>query len=405
MTDQDIAPANHEAGTWFPRPTRLGWADALALGLWTLAIGIFFFDLLSFQKALFYFDITEINIPYRDFFARELKAGRFSRWIPGLYCGHPLYSESQAGYLHPLKYLFYPWMETWKAFSLDVVCSIWLTGVGGYVWLRRHVCAWAALAGASIVGLSGFTWAHFVHTSMINALVSVPWLVWSLEDIWCTGRRRGYAVGSLALACQVFAGHLQDAILTGGMLFAYGVARALTETGIDRKTRLSILKPVLGIGLLGVSLAAVQWIPSKDLIDRSPRSDGLTWDEMTYGSWHPELLPTLLVREAYGTRARDTDWMDGFYPYQEMNVYVGLVGLLLALIGASAYRQRFVACWILVAVAGVLLMLGRFTFLMDLFPEIPMVGSGRIPVRYHLWPMMAAAALACLLYTSPSPRD
>ncbi len=391
MKDTDSSDLNSPP-SWFPSPPRLGWTDVLALGIWTLAIVIFFGDLLSFRRALFYFDITEINMPYRDFLARELKAGRFSRWIPGLYCGHPLYSESQAGYLHPLKYLFYPWMETWKAFSLDVVCSIWLTGLGGYVWLRRHVCAWAALAGASIVALSGFTWSHFVHTSMINALASVPWMIWSLEDLWITGRRRGYLVGSVALACQVFAGHLQDAILTGGMLFAYSVAYALTEPGW--KTRLTILKPVIGMGVLGVLLAAVQWIPSKDLIDRSPRSDGLTWDDMTYGSWHPELLPTLLVREAYGTRARDTDWMDGFYPYHEMNIYVGLVGLLLALLGASAYRQRWVACWIMVALVGGLLMLGRFTFLMDLFPKIPMVGSGRIPVRYHLWLAMAAAALA-----------
>ena len=91
------------------------------------------------QGALFYFDITEINYPYRFFFAEELRAGRFSRWCPWLYCGMPLYSESQAGYLHPFKYLFYPWMETWKAFNLDTVLSIWLTGPGTYGWLRRHV--------------------------------------------------------------------------------------------------------------------------------------------------------------------------------------------------------------------------------------------------------------------------
>ena len=78
---------------------------------------------------------------------------------------------------------------------------------------------------------------------------------------------------------------------------------------------------------LGVVLSAVQWIPSKELLDRSPRAGGLTYEELTYASWSPELLPTLVVREAYGTRARDTDWMDGFYPYHEMDAYLGLVGL------------------------------------------------------------------------------
>ena len=392
------SPSQSSAGDiptkWFAAPPRYSKTDAVAIGLWTLAILLYFGDLISFQKALFYFDITEINLPYRDFFSRELKAGRFSRWIPGLYCGHPLYSESQAGYLHPLKYLFYPWMETWKAFSLDVIVSIWLTGVGAYVWLRRHVGPWAALTGASIAGFSGFTWAHFVHTSMINALTSVPWLLWCLEDIWCTKNRRGYVIGGLALACQVFAGHLQDAILTGGLLFTYALAVALGTR--EWKNRLAVLTPVLGIGLLGVLFSAVQWIPSKELIDRSPRAGGLTWDEMTYGSWHPELLPTLLIREAYGTRARDTDWIDGFYPYHEMNIYMGVVGLFLAMLGAAANRDRWVASWLIVTAVGILLILGRFTFLMDLLPKVPLIGSGRIPVRYHLWVAMATSALAAV---------
>ena len=116
-----------------------GRGDLAALAVWTLAIAAFFWDVVGLRGALFYFDITEINYPYRAFFAEELKAGRFSRWCPGLYCGLPLFSESQAGYLHPFKYLFYPWLETWQALNLDTVLSVWLTGLGTYLWLRRHV--------------------------------------------------------------------------------------------------------------------------------------------------------------------------------------------------------------------------------------------------------------------------
>ena len=107
----------------------------------------------------------------------------------------PLFSESQAGYLHPLKYLLYPWMETWKAFNLDTVLSVWLTGLGTYGWLRRHVRPAAALTGAALFGLGGFTWAHLVHTSMINALASVPLVVWGLEWSWESGRWRGVVLG------------------------------------------------------------------------------------------------------------------------------------------------------------------------------------------------------------------
>lgn len=379
---------------WTPCPPSWSWADALALLVWTVAIVAFFWDIVALKAALFYFDVTEINLPYRHFFAEELKAGRLSRWFPGLYAGMPLYSESQAGYFHPFKPLLYPWMETWQAFGLDTVLSVWLTGVGTFGWLRRHVGSIGALTGGALFGLSGFIWAHLIHTSMINALASVPFAIWALECAWQGGRLRTVAFGGLALGCQIFAGHLQDFLLTSMLLGVYGVYRASIERGT--RDRLFVLGVAAAIPVMGALLSAVQWIPSKELLDRSPRAEGLTWEGLTYGSWSPELLPTLVLREAYGTRARDTDWMDGFYPYHEMNTYMSVIGLALAVVGFSGRRDRWGAFWPILATVSGLLMLGRFTFLMDHAHKIPVLGSSRIPVRFHLWLSLAVAALAAI---------
>lgn len=377
---------------WTPRPQPFGRWDILALLIWTVAVIVAFGDAALLRGAFFYFDVTEINAPYREFLAREIRLLRFSRWCPDLYSGLPLYSESQAGYWHPLKYILYPWLATWKAFALDTVISVWLTGAGTYGWLRRHVGVAGALTGASMAGLGGFTWAHLVHTSMINALASVPFAIWALESAWEGGRRRALALGAIALACQIFAGHLQDFLLTSGLVMVYGVIRAIGARG----GRARVLGIAAGMVILAVLLSAVQWIPSKELLDRSPRSEGLTWDQLTYGSWHPELWPTLWLREAYGTRASDTDWMDGFYPYHEMNIYLGLVATALALLGAAAYRDRWAGTWLLIAGLASILMLGRHTFLMDQLQKIPVLGSSREPVRLHLWATFALAALAAV---------
>jgi hypothetical protein len=387
-----VANASDVGPVWEPEPR--GWrpGDVIAVAVWTAVIAAFFWDAVSLRKALFYFDITEINYPYRDFLAQEMRLGRFSRWFPGLYCGMPLYSESQAGYFHPLKPFLYPWMATWKAFNLDTTLSIWLTGLGTYGWLRRHVGPRGALTGCAIFGLSGFVWAHLIHTSMNNALTSVPFAFWALEWAWDSRRLAGVALGGCAIAFQVFAGHLQDTLLTALAIGLYTDYRAMVEPGMKRK--LTTLAVGGGIIVIGVALSAVQWIPSKELLDRSPRAGGLTWKDMTFGSWHPELLPTLVVREAYGTRARDTDWMDGFYPYHEMNAYLGLTAMGLAVLGASAYRDRWVAFWVILAGIGSVLMLGRFTMLYDYAHKIPVLGSSRIPVRLHLWVSLAVAALA-----------
>lgn len=390
MTD----PRPKPRPAWTPDPGRWTWRDLVALAIWTAFVVAFFWEVVTLRRALFYFDITEINFPYRDFLADELKAGRFSRWHPGLACGLPLYSESQAGYFHPFKYLFYPWMENWQAFGYDCVASVWLAGAATFGWLRRHVRPLGALTGAFILGFGGFTWAHFIHTSMLNALPSVPLAIWALEWAWGRGGWRGVGLAALAMACQIFAGHLQDFLLTAMVLGLYTAYRIATER--SRSARLAVGSRALGLVTLAVLLSAVQWVPSKELLDRSPRAGGLTWDQLTYGSWSPELLPTLFVREAYGTRARDTDWMDGFYPYHEMNAYLGVLPLALALVGAAACRDRWVALWVLVGLLGALLMLGRFTCVMDYAQHIPVLGSSRIPVRFHLWVTLAVAALAAV---------
>ncbi len=223
-----------------------GRGDVVALLVWTAAIAVFFWDSVSLRRALFYFDITEINYPYRAFFAEELRAGRFSRWCPGLYCGMPLFSESQAGYLHPLKYLLYPWLQTWQAFNLDTVLSVWLTGVGAYCWLRRHVGPAGALTGAAIFGSSGYVWGHLIHTSMINALASVPLVIWGLESSWASRTMaRSCARWLWPWRCQVFAGHLQDALLTIGLVGLYGIYRAATERGLRERVRALAMAVVL----------------------------------------------------------------------------------------------------------------------------------------------------------------
>ena len=147
---------------------------------------------------------------------------------------------------------------------------------------------------------------------------------------------------------------------------------------------------------MGVLVSAIQWVPSKELLDRSPRAGGLPWRELIYGSWSHELLPTLVVREAYGTRARNTDWMDGFYPYHEMNAYMGLIAMALAVVGAggAAARDRWVNFWVILIGVGVVLMLGKFTCLFDFAHRVPVLGSSREPVRFHLWVSLGVAALA-----------
>ena len=108
---------------------------------------------------------------------------------------------------------------------------------------------------------------------MINALASVPFVIWGLEYSWSSGRWRGVVLGAIALACQAFAGHLQDTLLTAGLVGLYGLYRAATESDWPRRGR--AIGMAVALAGLGILLSAVQWVPSKELLDRSPRAAGL----------------------------------------------------------------------------------------------------------------------------------
>ncbi len=64
------------------------------------------------------------------------------------------------------------------------------------------------------------------------------------------------------------------------------------------------------------------------------------------------------------------------------------------MIGAATSRDRWVAFWIVLTILGGLLMLGRYTVALRPRHRIPIAGSSRIPVRFHLWVSLAVAALA-----------
>ena len=295
---------------WVSERRPWGRGDVVALLAWTAALAASFRDAVFLRGACSTSTSPRSTTPTATSSPASCAAGRFSRWCPDLYCGMPLYSESQAGYLHPLKYLLYPWMPTWQALNLDTVLSVWLAGLGAYGWLRRHVGAVGALdrrgglrPGRVHLGPPG------PHEHGSTPWRASRWSLWALEVAWerrpAAGRRAGGAGAGLPGLRRAPPGHPPDG--PGGRPVRRSTARRPKRPGASGRRALGT---AVGMVALGVVLSAVQWVPSKELLDRSPRAGGLTWEELTYGSWSPELLPTL-ARPRGLRHARPRHRLDG----------------------------------------------------------------------------------------------
>ena len=182
MSNGETAPTGGSAGLFERRPWGRG--DLVALLVWTAAIAAFFWDAVSLRRALFYFDITEINYPYRAFFAEELRAGPVLALVPGALL-RPAAFQREPGGLSASAQVSALSLAGDLAGVQPRHGALDLADRRGrpICWLRRHVGPAGALTGAAIFGASGYVWGHLIHTSMINALASVPFVIWGLESV------------------------------------------------------------------------------------------------------------------------------------------------------------------------------------------------------------------------------
>ena len=151
-----------------------------------------------------------------------------------------------------------------------------------------------------------------------------------------------------------------------------------------------VVGTMAGVGLLG---AAVQLVPLYELATESSRGGGLTYAQASAGGVMLVDLMTMLL--PYGFRADPAvQWMR--YPYWESTVYVGVAGLLLAILGLLFGRRRIVLPVGAVGALGLLLAMAQHAPV-DLYVwlwSLPGFSSMRAPVRYTLLFELALAVLA-----------
>jgi hypothetical protein len=264
-----------------------------------------------------------------------------------------------------------------------------------------------ALIGALALEGSGFLVAR--AALFPSMAFTFPWLaVWLWRgEVLVQRRQLGDALWlGLALGLGLLAGHAQVAFYGSLLLAAYLVFRVRSEIG---DWRLAIgdwrIASLFIVSLLvGVGLAAIQLLPTVELMMQSQRSTGVGYDfAMTYSLW-PWRLITFLAPDFFGDPGRGSYW--GYATYWEDAGYVGLLPLLLAASVVLALRKKgngtgrrrgVTLFWVGVIVCSLLLALGNNTPVFPfLFRHVPTFDLFQAPARWLAVTTVALAALAAL---------
>jgi len=394
-------------------------ADSVCLGTLAVVTLLLFWALVGTNLVLAGVDAFTYFVPYRDFANAALRQGRLPLWNPYLFMGVPFLANMQAGVLYPPNWALVA-LPAAKSLSWTVVLHTWLAAAFTYGYARKSVRlsragAWLAAAGFAF---SGFLGGQVEHVNQLSAGVWLPLLFWLFDlSTGRTGARAGdtsRAVAwravlglGLAVSLQLLAGHTQSAYIS---LLGLGVYScwplldwgwcSLRRRGKGRLT--SALRRELGQRwvvylaalVLGFGLAAAQLLPTLELSQLSARSGGLSFREAVSFS----LKPRMILYTLLPTYAEDLGQAFGTPAFSEFIGYIGVVGLVLAMLGAwqgkPARSRRF---FLALGMLGLLLALGIYNPLYYLlFKLVPGFDLFRTPARWMLLYVFGASMLAGL---------
>lgn len=332
-------------------------------------------------------------VPWLRQMASMWRAGHMPLWNQLVGCGAPLAANYQAAVFYP-PHLLYLILPVEVAMVWLAAFHLLLAGWGMYRWGRAAgLSPFSSSIGALAISGSGFLVSRVgLFPSIVHTFPWLPVWLWCAEELLQHSGKREVLRMGLALGMGLLAGHAQTAFYGGVLLLAYLLFRVMRREGKGR----AILAFALAV-LLGVGLAAVQLLPTAELMLLSQRAGGVRYDlAMTYSFW-PWRLITFFAPDFFGNPGRGDYW--GYATYWEDAGYVGLLPLLLALwavVRGSARRSES-TFWASVALVALTLALGKNTPLFPLlFRYLPTFDWFQAPARWLAVVTVALAALAAL---------
>jgi len=342
-------------------------------------------------------DLIIQNYAWKRFVLTSLKGGEIPLWNPYLFAGAPFLANGQHAALYPFSLLFLV-IPLAKAYGWFALSQVWLAGISMYLFsrilgLRRGS---AALAGFVYQGAQFLIVSAAVFPMIAAAVVWLPLLLGCIERVITTlfGLSERHhrvvlwaAAGSIALGCQILAGHAEFTYYTLLVMGLYALWRVGTQawiardesrvanresgvatSGISLVVRRSSLAflwlaAMVGTGLL---IGAIQLVPLFEVGRINFRAGSASFEEVRSWAYPPRNAITFLLPDFFGNptdhAVRDpfsgelvplernsfgelnpygaftTSW--GTKNYVEGAAYMGILPLLLAGLGVWALFRR-----------------------------------------------------------------
>jgi hypothetical protein len=290
------------------------WLSYLADGALLLGLCLLFFwrDLTPVAADRWSFaagDFTQQFYAFARYEAARLQNGQLPLWNPYIYAGHPFLADIQSAVFYPLSLLTILLTAvkgfTYRALEVEAIGHFFLAALFTYLLARRLTRSRVGgLAAAIAFAFSGYLTSYPpLQLAILETQVWLP-LILLLLDVAAERRDasrggnwaalRWTVVAGMVFGVALLAGHPQSGMLVGYGGLAFGLFRFWPRPSARRLSAWKWPLVLLAFfGLVGLGIAAIQWIPSWELVRLSTRS-ALPFDEAGSGFTPYDLLQPIL---------------------------------------------------------------------------------------------------------------
>ena len=356
---------------------------------------IYYFDLLVGNVYLWE-DILEQMYPNLTFTLHSFKKGVFPFWTPYVFGGMPFFADVLTTIFYPphwILFLFSFFTDSHSALLSSYVAFhvLWM-GIGVYA-LSMHLGLKrvAALFTAVAFMFTGYVSLHIIHATYIYVMSWFPLTMLFLDKSFRTGKIQFVLIAALLFGISALGGYPQPNLHIAYLLFGWTLVTMIQNRKASKRMWVFGLYYCLFMGL-GVGLAAIQFLPSVELMQQSVRQ-ALDFEQASIGSIPPSRLLTFIMPKFFGfisgTARQAAYW--GFpqqsFLFWETNAFAGIVTLLLAIRAFFDIRRKPIVLYFsIIALIALGLSLGRHTPLWYLvYNYVPGFHSFRTPGRFISW--------------------
>src|ERR1051326_5278678 len=156
-------------------------------------------------------DSVTMFYPWRVFQESALRRRELPLWNPSILAGTPFHAGAQAALFYPLHLLLLI-QQPPTLWTVKLLLNLMLTGVFTALFVRSiGGSRTGAISAGLIFSCCGFMAAWQTFTSLADAAIWLPFILWSVHRLCLVPSAGAMAVSSIAFAMPVLAGHPETA--------------------------------------------------------------------------------------------------------------------------------------------------------------------------------------------------